>query len=193
MQTAARATAGEPEQRGPGGGAAGAERWRRRRKGLAAEVRRTRARKGCTRPDHDGTPGRSARNGRTVTTRADRPTAGAEHGGHPPAARTACRRRPPAHPADTLPASMSAAPAALPTPCRRPAARALIFTPTAVRTADAQAAAQRTTQPAAQRAAQQAAQRKPLYMRLCGKGATQRTTQRAAQAAAQQAAHLCNN
>ena len=91
-QTAARATAGETEQRGPGGGAAGAERWRRRRKGLAAEVRRTRARKGCTRPNHDGTPGRRARNGRTVTTRDDRPTAGAEHGGHPPAARTALHR-----------------------------------------------------------------------------------------------------
>ena len=52
----------------------------------------TRARPGCTRRDHDGTPGRRARRGRTVTTRDDRPTAGAEPGGHPPAARTALHR-----------------------------------------------------------------------------------------------------
>ena len=149
----------------------------------------TRARPGCTRRDHDGTPGRRAHNGRTVTTRADRPTAGAEPGGHPPAARTACRRSTAQPPADAAPTHRQSPCRPRAPCCRLPPPRALIFTPAAGCTADAPAAAQRTTQ----QAAQQAAQRKPLYMRLCGMVTTQRTTQQAAQAAAQAAAHLYNN
>ena len=183
---------GDARRGGAGAAGAGSRPNRAGWRPIAAPAT-TRARPGCTRRYHDGTPGRRARNGRTVTTRADRPTAGAEPGGHPPAARTACRRSTSQPPADAAPTHRQSPCRPRAPCCRLPPPRALIFTPAEGCTADAPAAAQRTTQPAAQLAAQLAAQRKPLYMRPSGKGATQQATQQAAQAAAQAAAHLYNN